>query len=720
MTASTSQPAATGDGALAGAPGPALAVAPGRLAPLGRAPWAPLLLAAACVLACSNTFGNKFVLDDNSIIVSNTMIRSLDRCGELFTSPYWGNQAEDKLYRPLTVLTYAIDRAWASKPDGDLDPWAFHFTNMLAHALATLALWLFLRRLLRGETHGDLAAAGAALLFAVHPVHTEAVTGIVGRAEVLCALFYFLAGVAWLRFREAATRASAAANYAACVACFALSLLCKEMGLPLPGVLFLCDLYRIARGRETAPRAQLLGRLALPQVGFLFVIFGYFVLRSAILGRPGPTATVFALYQTGIDVRLLTAFTVLADYVRLLFLPFGLRAEYSVNVVPAAFASWGDPWAWASIAFLGALAAGAVFSWRRAPVVTFAIGWFFLSIVPVSNVILPIGCIQAERFLYIPSVAGVLALAWLLGGLRGARAFPAAVCVLAVVGLAGTLARNTAWATEKALYADAIAKDPERNARAYSWLGSYYFAYGRYDDALAQYDRAIGIWDRYPQFYEARGRLHQARGKYEIALLDFDQAVQYAARLNRSGIPHPRMLHGRGSLLMEMRRFGDARADLEAAAALNPLDPLILNDLGALYLQVGEYDLAIQSFQRALEREPGNALAVANRGLALYRKKNVAGAIRDFRAAIALNKSLDTAYESLGVALYESGGDKAEAGTHLATAIQLAPERAAKAYSFLILCMLDLGKRQEAEAVVQLARKYRIPLSAEARERLGR
>lgn len=703
---------------------------PAGSAPVAGRAWLPhVVLLAACVLAYSNTFANKFVLDDNSIIVENSRIRALDRWADLFTTPYWGTQSEDLLYRPLTVLTYAIDRHFSlpARAGDELDPTLFHVNNLLLHALATWLLWRFLRALLAGHPAAESGAFCAALVFAVHPIHTEAVTGIVGRAEVLCAVFYFLAARLWLRFRDAENWSNAAAWYLLALACFGLALLSKEMGLTLPGIFALCDAWRVASAPGGARwRSLLTTRVLGPQVGCVLVILIYFIVRSTVLGQVGPTATVFSLYQTPWHVRMLTAITVLADYVRMLFVPIGLRAEYAENVNPAAFAAgWLDPWALLSLGGFGVLGWGAWKTRERAPLVAFCLLWFLLTVIPISNLILPIGCVKAERFLYIPSVAGALALAALIGALRsapgrrwGAPATQAALAALALVFLVGTCLRNRAWADEKSLYADAIAKDPGRNARAYCWLGSYHFVWGKHDEAMAQFGRAIAIIERYPQFYEFRGRLYQMRKQNDLAKADYDRAIEYSGQLNPRGVPHPRLLQARGNLLREQGDIDGARRDLDLAVKLNPGDANIVNDCGVLYLfGLHEYAVAAEYFRAALRIDGANALAVYNRGLTWYYRKDLKAALADFDLSLRMNPSLEVAYEARGVALMELGGDRKQAVQDLLKAVELNPA-AARAANYLVLVLLDLGLKAEALKAYQHLIQNQLPVMTEVKDRL--
>src|SRR4029079_1331382 len=148
--------------------------------------WLPAaIVVALAVLAYANALHNGFVLDDETIIVKNPLVRSVGNLARIFTTDYWtgagpSDAADPGLYRPLTVFTYALNYRASG-----LSAAAFHATNVALHAATALVLFLF-----AGELLGSAAAAFAAVsIFAVHPIHVEAVAGIVGRAEILVALF---------------------------------------------------------------------------------------------------------------------------------------------------------------------------------------------------------------------------------------------------------------------------------------------------------------------------------------------------------------------------------------------------------------------------------------------------------------------------------------------------------------------------------------------------
>jgi hypothetical protein len=208
--------------------------------------------AAACYL---NALENAFVFDDTLAIVNNPDIRPGAPLADLLLHDFWGKALEKedshKSYRPLTVLSFRAHTLWTGR---EAAPRYFHAVNVVLHAataacVAGLGAWLWPRRNADsrhggGATHGarprPRVALLAGLLFAAHPVHVEAVTGVVGRAELLCALFCFASVAAYGRCASGGRARSrlACVGYGACVPVwYALAVLSKETGVTVLGVL---------------------------------------------------------------------------------------------------------------------------------------------------------------------------------------------------------------------------------------------------------------------------------------------------------------------------------------------------------------------------------------------------------------------------------------------------------------------------------------------------
>ena len=234
-------------------------------------PRTALLLAAVAVLAAAvylNALRNGFALDDEFIVLRNDIVHSFRDLHALLLGSYWPHSAE--LYRPLTLLSYAVD--WTLS--GGSAAW-MHGVNVALHVLATV---LVARLVLRLGGH-PLAAAAAGAVFAVHPVHVEAVASIVGRAELLAALLVLAACFVYL-----AERPSAAVRIGGIALLYLLGLFAKESAVALPALLVVIDGVRSRAERTTV--LGLLRRNAALLAVLTLTLAGYLLFRRTVLGTP--------------------------------------------------------------------------------------------------------------------------------------------------------------------------------------------------------------------------------------------------------------------------------------------------------------------------------------------------------------------------------------------------------------------------------------------------
>ena len=317
-----------------------------------------------------------FLYDDTLYVVDNHQVTQPGYWSEILTTSYPPGRESQGLYRPLVTLSFALDHAVAG-----LSSWMFHVTNILLHAGATLAGFFLLRAWL------PATALWGAALFAVHPVHTEAVCWIVGRAELLCGLLVFLA------LRVASQRVALA------MVLLLLALLSKEMAIAAPLLVVLPALF-LGGSRRAMSRAFL---------GLMLALVVYLAIRAGVLGGLTPRGSQQVLEGAGLLERIPAMFAVFAEYVRLCLMPAQLSVDYTWATLP----TWTTPLAW-----IGALLfiVVAVSSWRlreTVPWLPFTSAWFVVALTPVSH-IFPIGASYAERFLYIPSLGVCVAVAALL------------------------------------------------------------------------------------------------------------------------------------------------------------------------------------------------------------------------------------------------------------------------------------------------------------------
>ncbi|MBA3317902.1 MAG: hypothetical protein H0T50_07390, partial [Gemmatimonadales bacterium] len=409
----------------------------------------PALAALVGFVVYTNTLSHQFVYDDLSVIVANPRLHSIANWPEIVTSPWWPRG----LYRPFTSLTLAAN--WSLGPGA---PFGFHLVNVLLHAVATGLACLLAMRLMPVP-----AALAAALLFAVQPVHVEAVANVVGRGEILATLFLVAASLLYLRAgdrapEQAGGTAGRRAAAAGAIAASVLALASKESAFALAGILLVVDW---ARARAVGERyADRMARTWPLWCAVLAVSIGWLWLRTAVVGELAGDAPAPGLRDTGVGDRIAIMLPVVAEYLRLLLFPARLSAEYSPDFLPVS-RRLGAPALLGLVFLVGCLALAVVLR-RRAYMVTAGLAWTGAAILVVSNLLVPSGVLLAERTLYLASVGTCLALGWVWGTAYQRRR-GAAVAILSLVLAAAALrtyTRSRVWRDDTTFFPRLVADAP--------------------------------------------------------------------------------------------------------------------------------------------------------------------------------------------------------------------------------------------------------------------
>jgi tetratricopeptide (TPR) repeat protein len=610
---------------------------PQPTAPLSRSliVYALILLALAAV-PYLNTLSNAFVLDDIGIIVDNPLVREVGNVGTIFTTNYWSRGQKGAaggidpgLYRPLTVFSYAIDYKI-----GKLDPTGYHVVNIALHAGATLLLFLIAVELLGSAAAGFAAAA----IFAVHPIHTEAVSSIVGRAEVLATFFFMLAfyfgrlprsGTPFVVWRAAASTAAAGI-------CYLLGLFSKETAVTLPALLLVHDWIRREDFLGTPQRRKAPGAVPL---GFVVARYGVFVLAAGVyfLFRTHAVTSPSNIWVGWVGVtaprRIFTASRVLMEYLGLLVFPYTLSAEYwgpGIRIASSLF----DPAVLLSVLLWIAVGYLAVWSLRRAPPLFFSLAWFFGTVLPVSNFFFPIGIGKAERIVYLASAGFCLCIGWLCEKLERKLEWKPLLMLLLVPVLSAfalrTWVRNFDWKDDLALALSTLREFPnsplmsnragqeyhkrgdKEKALAYLEqsvrerpdsaiyrmnLAEAYDADGRRADAIREYRTALQIDPNSAEAHTALGAIYFAGGQIDPAIEEFKASIRLRPDISDT---HSNL----GGLYLSKNSYEDAMREFDTALKLNPNNPEARNNLGTAYLRTGRFDLAVEQYRRALALKP--------------------------------------------------------------------------------------------------------------------
>lgn len=480
-----------------------------------------VVVAAIATYAVTGGFG--FAYDDVHIIQQNELLHSLDNWKAILTSSWWGNA----LYRPLTLLTFAMD--WALT---DGDPGWFHIGNVVLHAAVTATVFFFVAPYL-----GAKGAGAAALLFAVHPVHVEAVANVVGRAELLAALFLMTAALAYradgrLAGRGVRARARMVTG-SLTLAAVGLALASKETALVAPGILLLVD-WLDARmvGETTIARFR---KHAVLWFGVTVMTALWLVVWVDRVGQLGVGTVAPGLVGQGLVGRTVAMAPVVLEYLRLLFVPVQLSADYSpdfLKVEPALGI--------AGLLGITAIVGAAILAVRLrndAPVVSFSLAWMGGTLLVVSNVLVPGEILLAERTLYLPSVGAVLILGAVVAqiGQRWARPTMAAVVLIAVLGFIRSSARVPIWKDNETFFPQLV-RDAPGSYRA-QWIAAMlqYQAGDRpggeqlLRDAVTTYPLDPAVWIDLARRVEEEKRWREAARYYLTAYeLDSSRAAEAA------------------------------------------------------------------------------------------------------------------------------------------------------------------------------------------------
>lgn len=523
---------------------------------------AALLVLAVSIGPYLNSLQNGFTFDDPVVVRDNPMV-TRDSPAALLTAAY----RLGAVYRPLTMLTYAANHRLSAEPFG------FHLVNLVLHALVSLGVLALAIALFDSLPAATVAAA----LFAVHPIHTEAVNNIVGRAELLAAALVLAALLAQAR----AVRRRSAGWAALAVGSFALALLAKESALTT------IALAAVVAWWVEPTRSW--RRAAVATLPFALVGLAYLPLRLAVVGALGwpypPPLVDNPLAHVATAQRIATALVVLLEYCSQLFLPLHLAADYSYNEIPIVTSALDGRFLHALGALL-ALAAGGVVLARRLPPLGVA---FVFTVVPLAltaNILFPIGTIKAERLLYLPSVGWSLAAGWLAAAaLQRRRALAlVAITLLTVAFASRTWLRNADWRDDLTLFSSAVQTAPG-SAKAHYNLAIAYDGRGQFDQALLHMRHSLRIFPDSAEAMFVIGTIYEKRG------LDAG-AVRWYARANalRWNFAKPHL--NTGSIRFQRGEYATAEAAFRTGLTFDPVNPRLLLGLSLALRAQGQRDEA--------------------------------------------------------------------------------------------------------------------------------
>jgi len=531
--------------------------------------WVPGL---AAVIAYANTLGHGFVYDDINGIIQNPVVTGFSGLSDL-------PNVLAQPWRPLVVLSYAITHCLFG-----FDAEVFHLSNVLIHAANALLVCAIAGEaaVLRiAEDNAEKFALAAGLIFALHPLHTEAVAYTWGRSSSLCGTFYFGSLLAvMIACRKKATLERLLWSSGALIAGF-LAWKTKEEAVTLPlaiaGFLFLRKHRRAAAGVLIAP--LLIALVRYHEIARLFTEVGEN--RSLVLAGALPALKPGAYFLTHV------AENIFYYYAKFVF-PVGLNADPTVNAVTTI----ADVRSIFAFLCLAGLAAVCIASIRSASMVSFSLMALLVSPLAAYS-FMPLADVVAEHRAYITGLGYALVLASAV--VWRPRYSGAALLIVSLLFGTATILRNRVWASSVSLWSDTEKKSPAL-ARPHLNLGIALQEEGRFEEALAEFDHALSVNPRLAPALVNRGAIFFHLGELDRAEAALKKAIEVAPE--------------RAAPYLNLASVALARNQPEAA--LHWLDrSLAVEDTaisrftrGETLLQLGRLEEAAHEYRRAAELSP--------------------------------------------------------------------------------------------------------------------
>jgi tetratricopeptide (TPR) repeat protein len=571
-----------------------------------------LVIVLATFAVYFNTLSNGFAHDDEYQILNNPWIRDFGNLPAVFSHDVWGfNRAfgfgSSNYYRPLMHVVYMITYHLVK-----FKAWGFHLVNIMLHAGTSILVFLTGMEIFRKEQTKEIPLYFyppflVAIVFAIHPIHTEAVSWVAGVPDIcfsLCVLLSFYWYIRAPHDGETLDKGRLALS----LLFFFCATLFKETALVLPGILVAYDFsYR----RERISVGKLLKRY----IPYLVVIAIYFGMRIYALGNiiGSKEFREISGYQWVINL-----FPLFMKYISIFIFPVNLSVLHDVEIYKSIFSANLILSILATLAIVGFVFA----SLRKTRLIFFGFCFFLIPLLP-AFLIRSIPYPFAERYLYLPSFGLLLLFAALLGRVADRQRWRAllAVPVITVILIysVGTILRNPVWKDSYTLWSDAVAKAPNV-ADAHFNLGATLKARGRVREAIRQYEIAVSLDSSKPWMHRSLGSSYADVGRRDKAI------EQYLIALKID--PDDAKTHNDlGSVYGEMGRYDQAIKQFRAAVTLDPDDPVDRTNLGLALMYVGALDEAIEQLRAAVRLKPGDVAFQRRLSEAIKRKADASSRI---------------------------------------------------------------------------------------------
>lgn len=539
----------------------------------------------------ANSFKNQMFWDDNDFVVNNQYIKDWQYFPEYFSqNVIAGSGLLSNYWRPALLTVYSIE--WHIWGDWNV---GYHFINTSFHIIDSILLFLILFYLFKKK----YLALFTSLIFLAHPLQTEAVVYVSSLGDSLSVFFIFLGIFLFLKFRLSDIKPTRSLFYFVSLLMYPLALMSKETAIIMPALIFIVDFCLEYEKKEHSFKKILkrIGKIIWP---FITIAGIYILLRATSLDF----INTFNLYNesniltSSMYVRLLTFFGVLTTYFCLLFWPFNLHMERSINIA-TAFHSF--PVIFGGIIFV-LLIVLAFTKFKRWPILSFGILWFFIGLAPTSNIAVPINGLLYEHWLYLPMIGVFLVVVWLgelLAKKHNLQKVLLVIFILFFVFLSVlTIRRNIDWHNPIVFYNQTLKYSPN-DYRVLNNLGMAYADNKDIEKAEEIYNRAISVSSSTPVAYHNLGNLYKEINKNYLAIENFNKAISIDPNFTFS-------YNALVNLYLKEKDYKNARLVLEKYLKNSGSKLDVFPLLVQIAVQEKDYNGALVYLNEALNIDPNN------------------------------------------------------------------------------------------------------------------
>lgn len=556
--------------------------------------------------------------DDNSYVFENSNIKLID-----IAFLKWSfTSVVISLWHPLTLFSLALDYAvWGINPLG------YHLTNILIHTANTFLVFILVIQLIRHWSSSKLntktliAGTITALLFGIHPLHVESVAWISERKDVLCAFFFLISLLAYLKYATA-SNSKKPAFYIASLVSFLFALLSKPMAVSLPIVLLILDFYPLNRLKK-GMKAQLIEKLPFFLLSALIAIVTVWASHTGGALKPLETYPLMA--------RLFIAACSYILYLLKMALPFNLAPfyPYTVRLNLFIFEHVG------SLILLLGITVLCIWLSRRNKLFIAAWLYYLFTLMPVIGFFQVGDQAMANRYTYLPSL-GLFILAGLyIGTILESHSKKSTIAIIAIIAIVSgilvnmTIRQITVWSNPISLWMFEIKLFPQA-AIAHNNLGLAYYDLKKYQEAIKNLNRAIEIDPRFDDAYNNLGIIYSDLGNYQEAIKNYDKAANLYPL-------HRDVYLNRCGAYIRIGNYRQAIMDCTEAIKINPLDEAAYYNRGLAHYNLGIYQQALNDLTSAIKINPDDALAHRTISMVYLKLGNYQEAIKAIEQSILID-----------------------------------------------------------------------------------